>query len=645
MKNLSLKMISVLVTIFLVSLGSLTVAAESDKPDTEKSILSFEEGDRNKKKTISIDADGGSRPIIDINSQLTIHINKDQVFQEAVKHFDTGASKKVMDAISEIRGILEMEDKLLNLIGLDLIEDDKKARRAKLKFFSENMGKLFDFILETKKTSTKRDAREAMRQAKTPKERYEKVMSIVRRDVDVHFAKLKKNLDESSVVFRLGGWIIHKGKETPIHIEGFDRYEKFQYHQYPFFTKPTTEELVNEIRNLKQEAINYNNGQREFVFDFNVNFKKIFQELKENLDSIFQCLKDSFNQIIEDPDIVDLKDQFPEAEALIEDTRELLSTLDDLKEELDTINDEVNKLKGSPGELENHFLLISSLEDLKQRDLKDDLTKIKTDFENVKDKLKVIITMKPDLKPVIDKILEKIKQDNCIQKIKDIIDKEVGDFKRLLDKIKSIKNSLTTVREQYDLKLGDKVDSLLLDNIPPNGIVDLKFSGPRQEGDEIAFIAVLEKQSADGTEDPKSRTIARQSMMMFKILKLEMNLGLIFANPLTKEADYMDKGITLTKSFQAAPSYSILFKPGSRKSIFYNKYIRFGIGINVSALDFNQDSTYELGLGLVLSGFKDYVQLGFGRNMEIDSWYWFFGLNLPFGEIALPTATTGGASR
>ncbi len=652
MKDSSLKIISLVAIFILFSLGNLSTAAEPTKADKKNSVLSFFENSRHKKNVITIGTATRSRPIIDINSQLTININKDMVFQEAAEHFDTGISEKTRKSISEIREILKHEDKLFDLIRINL-EDDKNKRDKKRRKFVTDVGKILDFIFETKIEKTKKDALEAWNGRDDNIDGYKKVMSIVRRDIDLYFDRLKKSLGESTVVFRLGGWIIHKGKETPIHIEGFDRYEKFEYQQYPFFTKPTNEEVVAGIRAMKESAIEINNGQRSIIIDINVNFKKIFQELKGKLDGILKCLKDSFEQILKEQSIEDLKAEIPEISDLLDNTTELLDTYNDLKKELDTINDEVNKLKDSPGELENHFLLISSVENLVQRNLQDDLKNFKVRIGNINEKLKSILEdqklkdiLKGKVKEKLEEIRDKIKEMNCFEEIKKIIDENFRFFKELWEKIKSIRDSLKPVKEQYDLKLGDKVDSILLDNIPPNGVVDLKFSGPRDEGDEIAFVAALEQRSEDGKEVIKSVTIARQYMMMFKLLKLEMNLGLIFANPLTKEKYFEDKGITITKNFQAAPSYSILFKPAFRKSIFYNKYIRFGIGINVSALDFNQDSIYELGLGLVLSAFNDWVQAGVGMNMELDRvWYWFFGLNIPFAEIPLPTVITGMTSK
>ena len=79
--------------------------------------------------------------------------------------------------------------------------------------------------------------------------------------------------------------------------------------------------------------------------------------------------------------------------------------------------------------------------------------------------------------------------------------------------------------------------------------------------------------------------------------------------------------------------------------MFYNKYFTPGIGVNVSTLDFNNDNTPEIGIGLTAAFFKDYLQIGYGRNMASDDNFWLFGLRLPLfgwattGVDSAPTST------
>ncbi len=56
-----------------------------------------------------------------------------------------------------------------------------------------------------------------------------------------------------------------------------------------------------------------------------------------------------------------------------------------------------------------------------------------------------------------------------------------------------------------------------------------------------------------------------------------------------------------------------------------------GVGLNLSVLDFEPAQKIEIGLGLVVTFPDDLFQIGFGKNLTIDtdSGYYFLGINLP----------------
>jgi len=118
---------------------------------------------------------------------------------------------------------------------------------------------------------------------------------------------------------------------------------------------------------------------------------------------------------------------------------------------------------------------------------------------------------------------------------------------------------------------------------------------------------------------------------MFQVgIHSQLSAGVIFLDPFNK-----NNNIKLAKQFQAAPSYSLLFKWGCRSSYMYNKFWDVGVGINVSAPDFDMNNVPEIGLGVIATTALDYLQIGVGRNMGIETWYWFFGLKLPIGSVTL----------
>ena len=103
-------------------------------------------------------------------------------------------------------------------------------------------------------------------------------------------------------------------------------------------------------------------------------------------------------------------------------------------------------------------------------------------------------------------------------------------------------------------------------------------------------------------------------------------MGVIFADPLART--------NVKTQFQMAPYYNLIFKglfdqKIRRKSVTYNRILDWGIGLHISAPDFDGDDVPELGTGIVVSVLHDYIQSGIAINVFTGDPYWYFGLRLP----------------
>ena len=90
------------------------------------------------------------------------------------------------------------------------------------------------------------------------------------------------------------------------------------------------------------------------------------------------------------------------------------------------------------------------------------------------------------------------------------------------------------------------------------------------------------------------------------------------------------------KRFQFAPSYSVLFKFGSRTSKAINEIWQPSIGVNFGALDFNTDAVPEFSTALEFTFLKDYFSFGYGYNFGADADYFMVGFRIPVGTLPLP---------
>jgi hypothetical protein len=161
-------------------------------------------------------------------------------------------------------------------------------------------------------------------------------------------------------------------------------------------------------------------------------------------------------------------------------------------------------------------------------------------------------------------------------------------------------------------EFGEKTLKLEAAKVPETTRFDLQNAG-RASGDPLQIKVAFVKEGETSTE------LATRDYLLYPVSwRIDTAVGIIFANNSSK--------------FQAAPSYSWLYKKGSRRSALYNQLFDLGVGINVSTLDFNHDDTPELGIAFSVAALKNFVQIGYGFNVQQRVPYAFFGIKLPFSR-------------
>ncbi|MBC7892478.1 MAG: hypothetical protein H7Y12_09715 [Sphingobacteriaceae bacterium] len=212
-----------------------------------------------------------------------------------------------------------------------------------------------------------------------------------------------------------------------------------------------------------------------------------------------------------------------------------------------------------------------------------------------------------------------------------------GDLTQLKNQVAAVGTQLNTLLRgaSFDaqaLQFGTQVRRFALDSLPGSTAFSLLTTGRRSEGDYVLVKVQAETASARPID------LAAEQIHLFKVVPhVETVAGIIFAAP------YHPNQTQLTRRFQTMPSYSVLVRGlidrnRRRKSIAYHNLMDVGIGLNAASLDFNKDDVPELGLGLVVSVFRDYIQAGTGYNIHNDNPYWFFGIRLPLPFLNLSSS-------
>ncbi len=168
--------------------------------------------------------------------------------------------------------------------------------------------------------------------------------------------------------------------------------------------------------------------------------------------------------------------------------------------------------------------------------------------------------------------------------------------------------------------------------LPSQTRFSLLHTGPREEGDLL--VIRIEISSRD---EPLGNELERRDLLLYRIQSfIEMKASMAFVDHLAKMKDER-------KQFQLAPSYSVLFKWGSRNRVSFNQFLRPGIGLNVASPDLSLDEAPDIALSLAVSGINDWIQAGAGYNITGEAPYWFFGLRLPIISLAPNSLETGAA--
>ncbi|MGE5340159.1 MAG: hypothetical protein ACM3SY_01640 [Candidatus Omnitrophota bacterium] len=637
-------------TFILFTFSGKAQVAES-KETTKKvapitQVLSFSEFQANKKQAIAIDPNPNKLSIVDINSKIIITIDKAKVKEKAVELTGGVMPPELLAEIDTVTQILNQQTDILSIL------DQKKnttpeQRKTNLEKFSSSMLGLLKFLA---KDPAYREKVNAALSASPDNSgtAYRSVFALVGERIE----NLQSHLNASyaGVNFRMGAWLKTKYTEIPIHIDGFDAYQQGDFYKYSFFTVPTTLEAQSKFFELQNAAVRFNAGGLSAMFDVKDILRKVSDfvqlELLKNLACVTEegtrlqtLLGQSTRQLVltrqplvtREPAGRNQPSGNDRAQPVVlPDMGTVLARIDTIKALANVIGNASKLLITFPADLPTQVQSINDISSL--------TAQIKGLIQELRTKLADIRRIAQTNAAVLgrDKVTMILNQVRVIETacIPPLENPASGTLNNIDSFIGSLRTSSLMLDEQARtaLQLGDSVSRFLADQIPDKGTIDLQYTGNRDEGDEIYIKAVLERKS----DTTPSNTLAPQTLVgdklviLYNIVSIKINIGMIFANPFNRT------NIGLKPTFQAAPSYSVLLELGNRKSVTYNRFLKLGVGLNVAALDFNQDSTYELGVGLVVSALHDYVQVGVGKNLSLRNTYWFLGIKLPFGSLTIP---------
>jgi len=582
-------------------------------PAHSESILGLEERDLdNALHNVAIQPG-----IVDINSTITVKIDKamlhenissiyDQFPSEQLKAIESiqASIKDGLDALPAVQQALEdyISGGEPTQAEIDQYFESMKnaaAPAVKILTFAGQEPRLDALIDKGLQALPKRRAR--FEDHRVTFEAAAAYVTQIQREIDLL-------LTTQGVYVQLGGWLLHGGGVQPIHLPGFDMHKQGEFEEIERWrlTALLSEENKARFENAATTARKINQEEKSIS-------DALSPMIPEALGVVFQSIETCAGQLK-----VPLTALDSAADTAAQNAQQLVDAARlSVQSYIEFIVELRDKYSDSDGlgadQLPNLFQQLAiDLKSLRERTklLRTSVKELHADLNALKS------TMSAQSRTSMNEM------DTVLGDCKKITDKQVASLQGMIGILKNGREIATA-----SLEYSDKVLKHDLDALPESVRFDLRTTGTRTAGDSIVL------RISSGRPKEAVRHIEERYLRIYKVLThVDVAVSLIFADP----KDDFD----LDTRFQAAPSYSVLLKSGTRDSIFKNELLQPGYGLNIAALDFDSDESLEIGVGFTVSVFRDYLQIGYGFNLSEDSEYWFLGLKFPLnpgtGAVATP---------
>lgn len=580
----------------------------------QNSVISISEEDQDGN---SFDKNGNIKEsykntkIVDINSVLHIDLDKDVLISKSGKAMEARLPDHLSKKLSSLIQIMESRqeslitlERIVNSYNYQTFKTDVNSYNtyiSELQKTVEHIEKIIEIDPRIEEKALKYDDMYgSVYLAAT------EVIQEVRNEI-TEFAK------SEGVSVQMGSWLVTNKKRTPLHLPGFDSIAPQKPYEVERWQFIPTEEQLSELERL-QELARENRGKEKEILkaiarnhiaqleEFgNTKIKELKVALKQETEKIKAALGATIN-----PKLIALLKDIEETERL---TTLFISNLSTRKEYYEGI---ISGDKFTIEELVVH--LRNDIQFITEKDGKELLNQITKTGDHITsldavftETLSTLKTLYEDLKTRYTEFYN-VSKNAITESIQHFLYGQKLDFAAL--------------------NFSDKVYKLSLDALPEATSFNLIDAGIRDSGDQLGFKLVVS--SKKGVLYEENRRV-----FIFKILPhVEGTVGVIFADPLAHTG--------VKTQFQMAPYYNMIIKGVfdqgiRRKSIVYNRLLDWGVGLHISAPDFDGDDVPELGVGIVVSVLHDYVQSGMAINVFTGDPYWFFGLRLP-----VPSFNIGG---
>jgi hypothetical protein len=531
--------------------------------------------------------------VVDINSTLLISIDKAAIIKKLGLTGQYNLPKETGALLDLLNNSLKKQAELLNDFK-SAIASYHPGNPDSAKIFNQKLQNFGVFASGLFKTDPKLRAYYVSLMGVSPGKIADNVfIAIQKRITDMENDLAQLNSTNSSSI-QLGAWINAGGTLLPLHLKGFDQIADQPYYTVERWQYLPTPEQLDQFKQLQEFAQKNRDSGLDllkasitpYVDAFKAYAQKLLDDNLADLNNAYNLIKNDYSGTPINGEMLQLKTDFETLSNLIKTNITFYNSL----QQSGNIS-----VTGIISQITNDVITINQT-----------VLQVKKDVDNINSSINLLA---PKLKQEAQNLGSLLK--NKYSSLFTLIDTKV----------------LSAVNAGYQtdiaaLEYSDKVLKLSLTDLPLSTQLDLHNTGERKAGDKIEI-------KISTINNGKTTDLDSYSVPMYRVLiHLEGTVGLLFAHPLVHT--------NMQGAFQMAPYFNLLFKgvwPWTenyhRRSAINNGLLDFSFGLQVSSPDFNKDDVPELGVGLVLSGFKDILQVGIAHNVFLSKPFVFFGIRLP----------------
>jgi len=529
----------------------------------------------------------------DINSYFTIQINRDRL---AASQPESGSLNRQLRRVELLQ--FRLSQGLEGLTNLQQAYDESLNQNNRTIFQAaiREQAEVTIHVLELLRELNMRQALQRFDEALDKNLSIIEQYSLLFEFAGEEYTKVRREvegiIERDGRTYLLGAWLIHQGESRPLSLTGFDTYPEQEFYRVDRFRdvfvnlSGTHENMLREFKDSDPQ-LRFESATDQLVLTAGQKFETV----KENIQGCVTNFRFESGRLISE-----------ELDFLLEQRNQLVQEFGELTNIFDTVIEEVRSVSGAMQGISAIHAISGEIEPIESG-----ARRLIQSVEQFADSARVRLD-NVDL-DAMNAVIE-----SCVNQVEPATD--------LVELVDAFRNSGEANIEA--LEFGDEVIRHSLTSLPERTSMSLKRSGFREAGDMVVV------KMASGKQEETPRDLAVRQIQLERVLPyLKLSPGIIYARP-TADSEKDISGV-----YHLAPSYSVLLKFGSRRSSVLNRLIQPGIGINISALDMDGDNTPELGASIVGSVLKDYLQVGYGYNVNVQKGFFAFGLRLPLASMTL----------